>query len=351
MRIAYLCYWNAYGADGVSRKVTAQTAAWRDRGHDVEIFCLTPAGHGEPFLRGRLFPAGSALERVRATARLARAARAWRPDVLYVRLDLWAPPVLTLARRVPTVVEVNGYDQVPVRGVRRLVRLVRRVGYRLLFGVARGLVVVTPALAGQFEEHGKPIAVVTNGVELSAIEPVPHRVGERPRLVFVGSDDQPWQGTDKLIDLARRAPEFDVDVVGIDPRRVPGDLPENVTIHGWLDRARYAELLAAADVGVGPLALHRKRLDEAASLKVREYLAYGLPVVLAGEDGDFVGDDPWFLLRLPNVEDNIAPSLERIRGFVADVRGRRVEREAVAERIDAAVKEQRRLDFFAEVAR
>jgi glycosyltransferase involved in cell wall biosynthesis len=351
MRIAYLCYWDAYGADGVSRKVTAQTAAWRDRGHDVEVFCLTPPGRGEPFLRGRLFPAGSVLDRVRATARLARAARAWRPDVLYVRLDLWAPPVLALARRVPTVVEVNGYDEVPVHGLRRLVRLVRRLGYRVLLGGARGLVVVTPGLVGQFRAHGKPIAVVTNGIELASIEALPHRAGARPRLVFVGSDEQPWQGTDKLVELARLAPELDVDVVGIDARRLPDGLPENVTVHGWLDRVHYAGLLAAADVGVGPLALHRKGLEEAASLKVREYLAYGLPVVLAGKDGDFVGDEPWFLLRLPNVEDNIVPSLDRIRAFVAAVRGRRVERAAVADRIDAAVKEQRRLDFFAEVAR
>jgi hypothetical protein len=83
---------------------------------------------------------------------------------------------------------------------------------------------------------------------------------------------------------------------------------------------------------------------------VREYRAYGLRVATAGEHGDFVGEEPWFLLRLPNVEDNVAPSLDRIRAFVADVRGRRVDRAAVADRIDAGIKEQRRLDFFAEVA-
>jgi glycosyltransferase involved in cell wall biosynthesis len=350
MRIAYVLYWNAYAADGVTRKVAAQVRAWRARGHEVEIYCQTPAGAGAPAIDGRLYPAASAAARIGATSRLARDVRAARPDVLYLRQDLWSPSVWWLVRRVRTVIEVNGYDYVPVAGLRRLVRMLRLFNYRVLIDGAAGLVVVTPTLADVFSHYGKPIAVVTNGIDLQAVEPSPPAHNERPRLVFVGSARQAWQGTDKLLRLAALAPEFDLDVVGITREELDG-VPPNVTVHGWLDRGAYGRLLDAADVGVGPLALHRKRLEQAAALKVREYLAHGLPVVLTGEDGDFVGERPWFLLRLPNTEDTVERSVEAIRSFVADVKGRRVERSEIADRIDAGVKEQRRLDFFAELAR
>lgn len=349
MRIAYVCYWNAFAADGVSRKVDAQIGAWRALGHEVEVFCLTRDRPGEPVLRGRLYRWSSTLGRLAASTRLARDARGWRPDLVYVRQDLWAPPVLLLVRRLRSVVEVNGYDETRQRRRRRVVRALRRLGYAVLLRAADGFVVVTPALERRFAHYGKAIEVVTNGVDLAGIEPAAPAANGRPRLVFVGSPGQEWQGTDKLVRLAGLLPEVDVDVVGVDAALL-GAVPANVTVHGWLDRDGYAGLLAGADVGVGPLALHRKRLEEAAALKVREYLGYGLPVLLAGDDGDFVGDEPWYLLRLPNAEDNVETRVEEIRAFVARVAGRRVPRAEVADRIDANVKERRRVDFFARVA-
>jgi glycosyltransferase involved in cell wall biosynthesis len=352
MRIAYACYWNAYAADGVSRKLSAQVAAWRELGHEVRVFCLTPApaGLARPVLDAELYPLSSAVGRLRATGRLARDLRGWRPDVVYLRQDLWAPSMWRLVRSVPTVIEINGYDAVAASWRTLPLRVLRRVAYSALIRGAAGLVVVTPALERVFARFGKPIEVVTNGIELSAIEPAPTVANARLRLVFVGSDGQVWQGVDKLLRLAELAPELDVDVVGIPAEALAG-APPNVTVHGWLDREAYAGLIRAADVGVGPLALHRKQMEEAAALKVREYLAYGLPVLLAGDDGDFVGESPWYLLRLPNTEDTIERSLPAVRAFLERVRGRRVPREEVADRIDAHVKERRRVEFFAEVLR
>lgn len=349
MRVAQVCHWNAFALDGVARKLRTQADAWRELGHDVELFCLTPDRPGEPVAQGRLYRFSSPLERLRATGRLAGDVRSWRPDVVYLRNDLWAPQVLGLVRCVPTVVEVNGRDAVPSRRRRRLRWALRLLGEELLLRGAAGIVAVTPALAPELRRFGKPVEVVTNGVDLAGVQPAPPSGNPRPRLVFVGAAAQEWQGVDKLLRLAELAPEVDVDLVGVDAPAL-GAVPANVAVHGWLDRGDYASLLARADVGVGPLALHRKRLDEAAALKVREYLGHGLPVVLAGEDGDFAGASPWYLLRLPNTEDNVERSLPSVRSFVERVRGRRVPREDVAERIDARVKERRRVEFLARVA-
>jgi hypothetical protein len=87
-------------------------------------------------------------------------------------------------------------------------------------------------------------------------------------------------------------------------------------------------------------------MQEACPLKVREYLAYGLPTIIAYEDTDFVGEEPWFLLRLPNVEENVRNGVDEIRVFVQSVLGRRVPREQVSDRIGARPKEARRIAFL-----
>src|SRR5690349_8780340 len=106
MRIAYAWYWDARRRDGVSEKVRSQLAAWRALGHEAELYLLTPAGEPQR-LEGVVFPFTGVAERVRATRRLDAAVRAARPDVVYLRYDLFLPPPLRAAGAAPTVVEVN----------------------------------------------------------------------------------------------------------------------------------------------------------------------------------------------------------------------------------------------------
>jgi hypothetical protein len=85
-------------------------------------------------------------------------------------------------------------------------------------------------------------------------------------------------------------------------------------------------------------------MQEACPLKTREYLAYGLPVVIGYKDTDFPrGED--FLLQLPNREDNVRQELPAIREFVLRWKGKRVPRDAIAH-IDGVTKELARLEFF-----
>ena len=86
-------------------------------------------------------------------------------------------------------------------------------------------------------------------------------------------------------------------------------------------------------------------MDEACPLKVRRYLAYGLPVILGYRDTDLDATDAWWLLGLPNTEANVATSLPRIESFVNSVRGRRIPRDEVEPLISAAAKEAARLAF------
>jgi len=122
-----------------------------------------------------------------------------------------------------------------------------------------------------------------------------------------------------------------------------------VRCHGFLDEEAYLPLVARAHAALGTLALHRKRMREACPLKLRRYLAYGLPSVIGHLDTDFADATRWFLLRLPNTETNVRDHQSQITAFVEAVKGRRVARNEVEDSISAAVKEARRIEFFERV--
>lgn len=333
MRIAYVCYWDLESHDGVAKKIAAQTAAWAAHGHTVEVLSVSPR---DP--------------RLAATRDAARRVAAFRPDVVYVRYDLFLPPLWRALRRFRTVVEVNSDDRVEARRWRgRAARAYNELNRRVLLGGASGLVYVTEELAASpsFSRFRAPRAFVSNGIEVGEESPPPP-AGARPRLLFLGTAGQPWHGVDKLLAAAARLPQIDIDVVGYTSEQLGGSIPENVSAHGRLTETEYAPLFRSAVAGVGTLALHRKEMDQAAPLKVREYLAAGLPVLIAYDDVDLRGVDAWWLLRFANAEGNVDPA--RIGSFVEQVRGRRVPRAEVAPRIGREAKERERLAFLATVA-
>lgn len=350
MRIAYVCYWNARVRDGVVLKIEAQVAEWRRAGHDVAVHLLrrAPAAAPAESLDARIYPFASARGRVRAGRALARALVASEPELVYVRYDLLPPALLRLERSLPLVLEINTDDRAELRGRRsRLALAYAALSRRLLLRRADAYVCVTNELAASagIAGSGKPVLVLGNGVDAEAVSPLPPPANERPRLVFIGTADQPWQGVDKVVELARLLPEVDFDLVGVAPDATG---PENLRAHGFLPRDEYRPILAAADAALGTLALHRKDMREASPLKVREYLLSGLPTVLAYEDTDFAGEEHWFLLRLPNTEANVRDHAHELRAWVEGVRRRRVPADAVA-RLDVRAKEAARLAFFADV--
>jgi hypothetical protein len=117
-----------------------------------------------------------------------------------------------------------------------------------------------------------------------------------------------------------------------------------VRVYGHLGRADYEALFKNADVAIGSLGLHVLSMDEACPLKVREYLAYGIPVIIGYRDTDFPNGAP-FLLQLPNAPDNVEKNLDQIKEFVYKWKGRRVSRSAIVH-LDVQHKEAQRLGFM-----
>lgn len=331
MRLAYVCYWDLDGDDGVSRKIRSQVEHWREAGHEVMLEAIRPAG---------------GVERVRRTAAGCAAVRKFAPDVLYLRYDLFAPSVWSLARRFTSAVELNSDDRAEWLLRSRAAAAYNEVNRRALLHAAAGLVCVTEELAA-----GRRSALVLgNGLDPRDIPELALPANVRPRIAFIGSPRQPWHGVDKIVELGRRLPELDIDVVGPRDEELRG-APPNVFAHGVLPPSGYRPVLARADAAVGTLALHRKQMREASPLKVREYLLSSVPTMIAYDDTDLQGIDAPWLLRLPNVESNVRDNVAAIWEFVDRARGLRVPRSEVEHRLDSRVKEQRRLEYLERLRR
>ena len=354
MRLAYVLKLGLAdsSASGVLKKVLFQAETWQALGTETRLFCLTPNLPSKPVPTGAdldTFPYSGLAARLRQSHALCDAVLAWRPDAVYLRYAAYQPGYRRLMRAVPTIVEVNSDDVHEMRWFRARNRLYNRLTRSLVLGSAAGLVFVSHELstAAPFRRFTPARVVIGNGIQLTDdvnVNRTPATDG-RPHLICLGSPAYPWVGADKIIALARMRPQWHFDMVGWMDADLGPNLPANVTCHGWQPRGVYEQLIMRADVGIGPLALHRNSMSEASSLKVREYLAAGLPVVLAGRDTDFP-DGADFILQLPNTESNVIDALPRIDAFIQAMRGRRVARERVAH-LDWSVKETDRLRFIA----
>lgn len=357
LRIAYVAKVKVSEESGITRKIRSQMAMWSRRpGVQAALFALVRARHareGGPVVEATLFPyAPAPWSRANAVRRLAQAVRDWRPTVVYLRQCVYQPGLSRLLRAHPLVVELNTDDvgEMRLRGGPQ--HAYNRMTRGRVLHAADGLVAVTSELARKsvFARYLKPTCVVPNGFDVSAVEPAPPHDHGRPRLVFSGTAPFPWQGVDKFVEMARRLPAFDFVLVGMEPGKLGLPALPNLRVVGHLAGPQYDRILAEADIGVGTLALHRKGLEEASPLKVREYLAFGLPVIIAYRDSDFPDGDDDFVLRLPNTEDCVTRELPRIEQFVRKLRGRRVPREWVLSHVDAAQKERKRVEFLRWIA-
>lgn len=351
MKIAYIAHVNFSRNSGVVKKILSQATWWRQFGHLVRVFWLTRkeelqagASEWEEFIVYKGGPMSAS--RHLALRDLGFRVRSWSPDLVYLRRDMVYPTYVALAETFPTVVEINSDELAELRLYKQFAHYVyHSLSRPLLDRRVKGFVFPTRELA--YSSYYRRVLahkkVIANGIDFRVIPTLPPAVNEKPVLVFLG-EVASWHGIDKICRLALAFPDWKFHLIGVDKVVCAS---ANVVAHGFLTKEQYLPIIATADVGIGTLALHRNGMNEASPLKVREYLALGLPVIIAYDDTDFPEGAP-FILRLPNTENNIEGSLAEIRRFVGEWKGRRVPRSAISH-LDLAVKEKERLLFFEQV--
>jgi glycosyltransferase involved in cell wall biosynthesis len=89
-------------------------------------------------------------------------------------------------------------------------------------------------------------------------------------------------------------------------------LTDRVAFRGPLYGPELDELIARCDVGVGSLGMYRYGLSRGMTLKLREYMARGLPFISAVDD-PALPPDAAFALRVPN--DDTPVDMEAVVAF------------------------------------
>lgn len=176
---------------------------------------------------------------------------------------------------------------------------------------------------------GKPAINIVNGVDVESLplHRAPENGGEIHMLALASMSY--WQGYDRLINAMaqwRGQERFVLHMAGTEGDGSLAEwlhlakekgLEDQVIYEGPLHGEKLDAMAARCDVGIGGLGLHRRLIQTAISLKLREYMARGLPFVYAVEDVSVPWQDE-FCLRVSN--DDSLVDLERVAEFVRRVR-------------------------------
>lgn len=364
MKIAYIAELILDKQKGVLQKILQQIICWRNLGHDVKIFlrsyvnedeklpefyniysAIPNSKHSKPnLIRGFL-------NKCLTHREIVQDIKKYSPDIIYYRYKIWYPfLVRDLLSLASYVVELNTDDinEGKLRGPFRY--YYNKSTRKMLLKNAAGFFCVTEEIARKNSNFHKPTYVIGNGYDLSSVKPLLAPCNKRPQVLFVGGGYEPWYGVDKIITLAKHIREFDFHIVGFPRSEFPlcEALANNIYFHGYLEKDRKVNLYKIADIAIGTLALHRIQMNEASPLKVREYLAYGIPTIIGYKDTDLKNENP-AILRLPNKETNVLENIDKIRQFVYHQIGKRVDPASIYI-LSYKEKEKKRMHFLEEVA-
>lgn len=365
MRLAYVVELDAYQSSGVLTKITTQVRIWNKLGAESKLFLISkPPGrskryapavntniswiHYNSFINFVTKLSGKKqnyLNKIFTTLSVKRELEEYQPDVIYYRFGIWFPGQLFRFERIPVVIELNSIDLDEYPYYDKLTQLINRTMRNRLLNRADGFCSVTEEIDKSVALTCVPSLVIGNGIEMS-----PNRAtkiitkNQRAQLIFVGSSDSEWHGADKIVDLAKTLHDYDFHIVGpiMSSKFYDKDITNNVYFHGFLEADELSLLYKTIDIAIGTLALHRKKMEEASPLKVREYVAHGLPVVVGYLDTDLQGKS--FILNIGNYENNVNDNAKRISDFVEYWRDKKIELDP--DSIDMHKKEKQRIEYF-----
>ncbi|WP_206476941.1 glycosyltransferase [Microbacterium sp. KRD172] len=143
-----------------------------------------------------------------------------------------------------------------------------------------------------------------NGIDLDEQPIAADERADVPELLFVASTFATWHGLDLLLeDLDRTDADFRLHLVGdVDSAdRERAVLDPRVVLHGRLTPDAIRTLTARAWVGLSSFAIDRKGMEEACTLKVRQYLASGLPTY-SGHRDRFPAEAPFYRQGPPDFD-------------------------------------------------
>lgn len=362
MRIAYLLEIDLHNPSGVLLKLVGQADRWKEMGNEVKFFSI-PSNEGKtlrslprdllvknidaeiftnPF--SKLFKGSfrNYINKILVAKVLRNSIIKYKPDIIYYRQGMWFPGLSFILRNHRSIMEINTNDLEEIRHEEWLRQKLYIFGRQKIIKNVNGIVAVTEELGNLYSHFNKPITVVSNGYSFDDLPPLNYKnKNTKPQIVFVGSPGMTWHGTDKIVKIARHFPDFSFHIVGPKLDTIPA---HNVIQHGYLNRQDLFQLYTKMNIGIGSLAMHRINMHEGSPLKVREYCAFGLPVIVGYKDTDLDGQN--FVLNIGNYELNVDDNIDKIRHFILEWYDKKLDRKDIEPIISYKYKEEMRLKFF-----
>jgi hypothetical protein len=166
---------------------------------------------------------------------------------------------------------------------------------------ASGLICVTSEIEkrqSRITGGAVPTVTISNGIDVSRTTIKSPRQGEFPdtlNILFLAGSEAPWHGVDILLNSLHGyngTVKVHCYIAGsIDERsRERVSSMSQVTLFAHLEGDALDAMVEKSHIGIGSLALFRNNMTEACTLKVREYWARGLPIVLGYDDTDLMNN-------------------------------------------------------------
>ncbi|QMS88352.1 glycosyltransferase family 4 protein [Nostoc edaphicum CCNP1411] len=342
MRIAYICAdpgIPVFGQKGCSIHVQEVIRALQKQGSQVTLFATRIGGELPADLANVVvhqLPVIPKLER----AMREQVALALNPDLrlnlerfgpfdfIYERYSLWSYSAMEYAQAmgIPGLLEVNSpliTEQAQHRGL--IDRQSAEEVANRVFSAATALIAVSDAVKTYLMNYvdSSKVHVIPNGVNphrFSTLRPTTHP--ETFTVGFVGTL-KPWHGLPILTEafslLYQRVPNAKLLIVGDGPERenlqmelAARGLDSHTQFTGAVNPDEVPQLLAAMDVAVAPYAAQSDFYFS--PLKVYEYMAAGLPVVVSqiGQLADLIDTEVNGILCPPGDAIALAEALEKL---------------------------------------
>lgn len=166
---------------------------------------------------------------------------------------------------------------------------------KLSLNAAFGLIGVTPEILryeqnrlGKKAKQTQNCLIYPNGFNFKNHQiPLDNRDSSDINILFLATNFDPWHGLDLLIqELKSTNAHFTIHIVGkisiFEKCELESDT--RVRLHTSLTSKEIGDLASICDIGLSSFALMRKNMEQACTLKVREYLSNGLPVYSGHKD-------------------------------------------------------------------
>lgn len=254
-------------------------------------------------------------------------------DIIYMR----SKPVLLNALNVlkrykknkgKLIIEIPTYGakEKPISAARTVMKQLLNRNMSELYKLADIFVLIGSDCPKEY--CGKPAIEISNGVTVEQYPikeyiPLEHEV----HMIAVASM-RDWQGYDRIISGMCRydgrfklilhlvGPDYDGSVnkwVKLSDGLINGS---KVIVHGPMYGKDLDELYNQCHLAVGSMALHRKEISKASTLKVREYAARGIPFIYSYNDSNLCGDETFVKRIQPGEQpvdfNEIVPWIEGI---------------------------------------